>query len=816
MFVEVALPLPLLQTFTYRCSPDLFHQVQPGQRVLVPFRNQRVAGFVLTKVEQPPKDLPANATLKEVLDLIDPSSLISPELFQLAEWVSDYYFASKGEVLRSFLPPKSNPRTHRVVLLLQGGLDALERDEQTAELSLKERQLLRILRDHQALALKKLAQHAGFEVGEAELRRLVVNQWVQLQHQLAEPTMTPRFQKSVALQSGTVVESLKLTAQQQRVVQALTTRTEPVAIATLLEELSISPSALNSLQRRGVIVFSSETVRRDPLKSVATLSSSGHREHTSEQIEVLKNLQEALSSASFVPALLHGVTGSGKTEVYLCLIEATLQRRKTALMLMPEIGLTPRVAEEFRQRLGRDIAILHSGLSDGERFDEWWRIKRGEARVVIGTRSALFAPLENLGLIVVDEEHDPSYKQQESPRYHARDTALVRGKLARALVVLGSATPGVETFHNARSGKYRYLRMMSRVQSRPLPEVTLVDMREEFKTSGKPAVFSRALQVQVAQRLDRKEQVLVLLNRRGFSASVLCRSCGQNIQCRNCSISLTFHRSSNRLVCHYCSYEQRVPKLCPRCSSEHLYFQGEGTEKVEVLLEKLFPKAKIARLDRDTAQRKNAHATILRRFQNGETDILAGTQMISKGHDFHNVTLAAILSADSSLSFPDFRCAERTFHLLSQMSGRPGRGELPGQVLIQTFHPEHYCLKLVAQHDYEGFFEKEIRFRKMMHYPPFTSLANLLVRDRNLDKAAHLISSIGKIVQKLAAGQMRLLGPALSPLAKLKSEHRFQLLIKARSRQQLREVLKQSLKLAEKEGLETNKLHIDIDPQNIM
>jgi primosomal protein N' (replication factor Y) len=816
MFLEVALPLPLLQTFTYRCPPDIFHQVQPGQRVLVPFRSQRVAGFVVRKAEQPPNDLPAHTTLKEVLDLIDPSNLISPELFQLAEWVSDYYFASKGETLRSCLPPKSNPTAHKVVVLLQGGLDTMERDEQSAELSLKERQLLRVLSKHQAIALKELAQRAGFEVSERDLGGLVVNQWVQLQHQLAEPAMTPRFQKSVALRSDAVVEPLKLTPQQRRVVQTLTTRVEPTAVAALLEELSISPSALNSLHRRGLVVFSNLAVRRDPLKSVATHSTSSQRVHTSEQVAALTELQKALSSASFVPALLHGVTGSGKTEVYLCLIEATLKGRKTALMLMPEIGLTPRVAEEFRQRLGRDIAILHSGLSDGERFDEWWRIKRGEARVVIGTRSALFAPLENLGLIVVDEEHDPSYKQQESPRYHARDTALVRGKLARALVVLGSATPGVETFHNARSGKYRYLRMMSRVQSRPLPEVTLVDMREEFKASGKPALLSSVLQAQVAQRLERKEQVLVLLNRRGFSASVLCRSCGQNIQCRNCSISLTFHRAASRLVCHYCSYEQRVPQLCPRCSSEHLYFQGEGTEKVEVLLEKLFPKARIARLDRDTAQRKNAHTTILRRFQNGETDILAGTQMISKGHDFHNVTLAAILSADSSLSFPDFRCAERTFHLLSQMSGRPGRGDLPGQVLIQTFHPEHYCLKLVAQHDYDGFFEKEIRFRKMMHYPPFTSLANLLVRDRNLDKAAHLINSIGKIVQKLAAGQMRLLGPALSPLAKLKGEHRFQLLIKARTRQQLREVLKESLRLAEKEGLETSKLHIDIDPQNIM
>ena len=816
MFLEVALPLPLLQTFTYRCPPSIFHQAQPGQRVLVPFRNQRVAGFVVKKTEQPPTNLPVGVILKEVLDLIDPSSLISAELLQLAEWVGDYYFASKGEVLRACLPPKANVRTQTSVVLMQPGLDALEGDEETAELSLKERQLLRILGKHRSLKLKELAQRAGFEVGERHLRRLVFNQWVQIQHQLAEPAMTPRFQKSVALRAGTAVETLKLTAQQFKVVQSLSARPKPVAVAALLEELSISPSALNSLQRRGLVVFSSEAVRRDPLKSVAAVSSSSQRAHTFEQINVLKELHDALSSNSFVPALLHGVTGSGKTEVYLCLIEASLQRGKTVLMLMPEIGLTPRVAEEFRQRLGRDIAILHSGLSDGERFDEWWRIKRGEARVVIGTRSALFAPLENLGLIVVDEEHDPSYKQQESPRYHARDTALVRGKLARALVVLGSATPAVETFHNARSGKYRYLRMKSRVQSRPLPEVTLVDMREEFKSTGKPAVLSGALQAQVAQRLERKEQVLVLLNRRGFSASVLCRSCGQNIQCRNCSISLTFHRAASRLVCHYCSYEQRVPKLCPRCSSEHLYFQGEGTEKVEALLEKLFPKARIARLDRDTVQRKNAHATILRRFQIGETDILAGTQMISKGHDFHNVTLAAILSADSSLSFPDFRCAERTFHLLSQMSGRPGRGELPGQVLIQTFHPEHYCLKLVAQHDYEGFFEKEIRFRKMMHYPPFTSLANLLVRDRNLDKAAHLINGIGKIVQKLAAGQMRLLGPALSPLAKLKSEHRFQLLIKARTRQQLREVLKQSLRLAEEEGLETSKIHIDIDPQNIM
>src|SRR5262245_34029157 len=524
----------------------------------------------------------------------------------------------------SCLPPKSNPMVRKVVVLLQGGLDALQRDAQTAELSSKERQVLRALSQHEGLELKELALRTEIEIDERDLRRLVLNQWAQIQQQVTEPAIAPLFKKAVALKPDADIEAFRLTPQQLRVVQTLQARSRPTPVAALLNELSLSASALNSLHRRGLVVFSSVAVRRDPLQSVAGSPQSSQRPHTSEQTIVLSELRKALSSDSFVPALLHGVTGSGKTEVYLCLIETALQSGRTALMLMPEIGLTPRVAEEFRERLGPDIAILHRGLSDGERFDEWWRISRGQARVVIGTRSAVFAPIQNLGLIVVDEEHDPSYKQQESPRYHARDTALVRGKLARALVVLGSATPAIESFHNARSGKYRYLRMTSRVQSRPLPEVTLVDMRQEFKVTGKPAVLSGALQSQMAQRLERKEQVLVLLNRRGFSASVLCRSCGQNIQCRNCSISLTFHRAASRLICHYCSYEQPVPKLCPRCSSEHLYFQGDGTEKIEFLLERLFPKARVARLDRDAVQRKNAHSAILRRFQNGETDILAG------------------------------------------------------------------------------------------------------------------------------------------------------------------------------------------------
>jgi len=419
-------------------------------------------------------------------------------------------------------------------------------------------------------------------------------------------------------------------------------------------------------------------------------------------------------------------------------------------------------------------------------------------------------------LIVVDEEHDSSYKQQESPRYHGRDTALVRGKMSEALVVLGSATPAVETFYNARSGKYRYLCLPARVYSRPLPEVKLVDMRRDFAESKKRSVLSQDLRQAIQDRLDRNEQILILLNRRGFSAFVLCRSCGQNIQCKNCSISLTYHKIRNVLLCHYCAYAQTVPKQCPRCGSEHLYFLGEGTEKAEVILERMFPKARVSRLDRDTAQKKNAHSRILSEFQKQEADILLGTQMISKGHDFPNVTLVGILSADHSLAFPDFHSAERTFQLLSQMSGRAGRGELAGEVLIQTFYPEHYCLKFVTLHDYVGFYEKEIRFRQFMHYPPFSALARILVRDRNLDAAAATINLVSNLLVECGGEDMKVLGPTLSPLAKIKQEHRFQIIIKSKSRARLKAVLKKSIQLGAQRGLELRNVHVDIDPVSLM
>ena len=818
MFLEVALPLPLQQTFYYRCLVPEFSGIQLGQRVLVPFSNRKLTGYVVNKHVQLPSDSPAETSIKEVIDVLDNATLISSELFRLAQWVSDYYFASLGEVLKACLPPRINFRSQKKLSITSKGMEALGDQGHEPSLSPAEKNILHVQAGRESLNSRQLEKLVGSRIKESDLRKLACRNFVQFVQLVDEKVLSEKLQLVIALRTDSrgALEQTKLTPLQVSVVRALETRAGPVLLSEFQREHKVSHSTLQSLERKGIIRLWKDKIKRDPMKDLGHIPPPKSRDLTTEQRQALENIDATAQSSNFAAVLLHGVTGSGKTEIYLNLIERMLQEEKDSLILMPEIGLTPRVVQEFRSRLGHDVAILHSGLSDGERFDEWWRIKRGEAKVVVGTRSAVFAPLQNLKLIVIDEEHDPSYKQQESPRYHARDAGLVRGKMLNALVILGSATPAVETFHNARSGKYQYIRLASRVHSRPLPEVKLVNMRMEFLEAEDRSILSKALRTAIQDRLDRNEQILILLNRRGFSAFVLCRSCGQNIQCRNCSISLTYHKAKNILLCHYCAYGQRVPKLCPRCSSEHLYFLGEGTEKLEALLEKNFPNAKVARLDRDSVQRKGAHARILSQFQNRELDILLGTQMISKGHDFPNVTLVGILSADHTLSFPDFHAAERTFQLLSQMSGRAGRGDFPGEVIIQTYYPEHYCLQFVALHDYEGFYEKEIRFRKFMHYPPFTAVANILVRDRNLESAAKSINCLGNLANQYTAEHLRILGPTFSPLARLKSEHRFQLIIKARSRARLRAAVRECLRLGAEQGVDLRKVHIDIDPVSLM
>jgi primosomal protein N' (replication factor Y) (superfamily II helicase) len=462
------------------------------------------------------------------------------------------------------------------------------------------------------------------------------------------------------------------------------------------------------------------------------------------------------------------------------------------------------------------VAVLHSALSDVERAREWWRVRNGQARVVVGTRSAVFAPLENVGLIIVDEEQENSFKQEETPRYHGRDVAIVRAKMEGALALLGSATPSMETYHHAREGKYELLTLASRVAERSLASVQIVDLREDFQQTHKTSPISAALHAGIQECLANGTQALVLINRRGYSWSVLCRSCGASVQCVNCSISMTHHKQRNRLECHYCGSIQQIPKICPKCQSKYVYFFGEGSEHLEERLRKEFPGARIARLDRDTARTKRQYQEMLGAFAGGALDVLVGTQMLAKGHDFQRVTLVGVVSADSSLSMPDFRAAERTFQLLTQVAGRAGRGDLKGRVLIQTFYPEHYAIQDAVKQDYGAFFERELHFRRMMAYPPFTALANVIVRDTSLEKAIRWSRQLSEYLSPHDEKGIRILGPATAPLARLKNEHRFQFLLKSPKRSVLTKLLGGAMAYCEAKEIPETAVLVDVDPLNLL
>ncbi|HYX00175.1 MAG TPA: primosomal protein N', partial [Candidatus Elarobacter sp.] len=499
--------------------------------------------------------------------------------------------------------------------------------------------------------------------------------------------------------------------------------------------------------------------------------------------------------------------------------QETLARGETALVLVPEIALTLWIGRQCRSWFGarfEGVAVLHSALSDVERAREWWRVRNGEARVAVGTRSAVFAPLENIGLIIVDEEQENSYKQEETPRYHGRDVAIVRAKMEGALALLGSATPSMETYHHAREGKYELLTLASRVADRSLASVEIVDLRQDFQQTHKTSPISAALHAGIQECLVNGTQALVLINRRGYSWSVLCRSCGASVQCVNCSISMTHHKQRNRLECHYCGSIQAIPKVCPKCQSKYVYFFGEGSEHLEERLRKEFPGARIARLDRDTARTKRQYQETLGAFAGGALDILVGTQMLAKGHDFQRVTLVGVVSADSSLSLPDFRAAERTFQLLTQVAGRAGRGELKGRVLIQTFYPEHYAIQDAVKQDFSAFFERELHFRRMMAYPPFTSLANVIVRDTSLEKTIRWSRQLSEYFSPHDDKGVRILGPATAPLARLKKEHRFQFLLKSPKRSVLTKLLSGAIAYCESKEIPDTAVLVDMDPLSLL
>ena len=609
----------------------------------------------------------------------------------------------------------------------------------------------------------------------------------------------------------------KLSDQHRRILDLLKNSGGEMLFTDVLAKAGVGASPINTLAKRGFVGIEIQEVFRDPLSRFGT-DPTLEFELTEGQAASLSEIERAIEGKNYAAFLLHGVTGSGKTEVYIRAMRIALEHGKSSLMLVPEIALTPVFSRRLRAVFGEEVAILHSNLSAGERYDEWRRIRSGDARVVIGTRSAVFAPLHDLGLIIVDEEHDTSYRQNEMPYYHGRDLAVIRANMANAAVVLGSATPSLETFDNAHSGKYRYLRLPGRIGGRPLAKAELIDMREVFKRSGgKDVILSPRLITAIEETHARGEQVMVLLNRRGFSTFVLCRSCGESLRCKNCDITMTYHRSSGQLVCHYCNYSVLTPKACPFCEGEFLYFVGQGTEQVEDVLRKRFPKLTIARVDRDTMKRKGELAKTLSSFDKGDIDILLGTQMIAKGHDFHNVTLVGVISVDTGLGLPDFRSAERTFQLLTQVAGRAGRGQLPGTVLIQSYYPEHYALRHAVNQDFEGFYKEEMRYRERLGYPPYFVLASIMIVHRKLEYAVKAAQILRESLDRAdPEKRARILGPAQASIARIKNQYRQQIILKSQNRRELRSILDTALAESEARGCDLRIVHVEIDPVNLM
>lgn len=800
-YCDVSLPVPLDQAFTYWLPETLQHRVQRGCRVTVPFGKRHLTGVVLAVHSVRP-----DAEPRPVLQLLDESPVLDEALLALGAWIASYYCAPLGEVLRSMTPLGGEIRRGKVYELTDAGRDAAKQLLLGAPGEDPTLEILRLLegRPRTASYLKQKVLTAP-----AVLRALAKKGFVEVRDIAAEKDPLRASAARLRVEFAGRPAEGKFSKAERELMAFLELHPGSHNLAELEAQVAKASEAARSLARRKAVKLETESVVHSAGEYRVAHTLNPHQLTASQQIA------DGITSGEFRAFLLYGVTGSGKTEVYLRAIDAALAAGRGALLLVPEIALTPAVAGQFFDRFGERVAILHSAFNDSERADQWRRIRAGSASVVVGTRSGVFAPVRDLGLIIVDEEHDGSYKQQETPRYNGRDVAVMRAHQANACVVLGSATPSLESRHNAEKGKYTLLELPERIQRRPMPQVELVDMRQEFLETRKQTTFSRRLIDAIEHRLKNGEQTMLLLNRRGFSSFVACRACGERQQCINCSVTLTYHRRDRRMLCHYCGYADRVPSVCPKCGSEYIQFFGRGSERVEDELHRTFPTARIARMDRDTVAGKRQFETILQGFREGSYDILVGTQMIAKGHDIPNVTLVGIVSADVGLGLPDFRSAERTFQLLTQAAGRAGRGDLPGIVLIQTINPDHYSIRYASAQDYAGFYEKELQFRRLMRYPPFAALANILVRHARQEEALRMSTELGQLLAP-PPEHIKVLGPAEAPVPRLKDEFRYQLLIKSSSRKQLNALLNDLRRFAAERKWNSTALVIDVDPITLL
>jgi primosomal protein N' (replication factor Y) len=804
-YAEIAVPVAMHQTLTYRVPDVLRDGVRLGSRVEVPLGTKLTTGFVVALLDEAPVESAKMKAIRAVLDDDEPALL--PEIIELCRWAAEYYIAPLGEMLKVALPANMAARGRRQAILTATP-EMIERARDERQILDSDLPLIDELRKR---PLPMAALLEEMKVSRSAIERLRDAGIIALRDQLKD-AQGVRYDRFVVLES----DPGGLTPKQLAAVALLQARGGELSVRAL-EHAGVSAAVLSALAKKSVVRIERRARRHTLDAFLAGLEGAevGEIRHSSEQRAAIDAVLGSLGT--FAPFLIEGVTGSGKTEVYIELMRAVVKRGEQALLMVPEISLTPVFASRLKERFGERIAILHSNLSASERYDQWWRARRGEVDVAIGPRSALFTPFQRLGLIVVDEEGDGAYKQEETPRYNARDLAVVRAQFRGVPVVLGSATPSLESRENAARGKYTLLKMLSRVEARPLPDVEIIDLRKEKaeKEDKGFVILSDTLRGELRKVFDAGEQAIILINRRGYAPYLLCRECGHEFRCRDCSVTMTVHRRQGLLLCHYCGARKPIPSRCPLCNGEVLQPIGFGTEKVEERFHREFPDVAVEVLDRDSTRRKGSLVQILERFRRGESRALIGTQMLSKGHHFPNVTLTGVLNADSILGYPDFRAAEKTFYLLTQVAGRAGRGELRGKVMIQTAFPTHYAIQHALRHDYESFYAAEIEYRRVFHYPPVTAMIALLFRGENLTDVERAATDCGRMLEEAVRPLegTRVQGPAPAPLARIKGVWRFQILLRSPLRTALRRAVEAVLVPRRWKGVD---VAIDVDPINIL
>lgn len=766
--------------------------VEKGMRVGVPFGNRLVQGFVIELVTE---TTVAIDKLKPIKQLLDATPVLNEELLQLGDWLSETTLSFKISAYQVMLPAALKGKAKKEFVLVKENVP---------------QEVIDYFGRRKSIPFDEMMSDS---IVASKIKNWLDEQYIDLRYTVKNKA-TIKKQKMITLnrplnEIDEFILNLSKRANKQKELLLYMKEHKEVVLTELIENRIASRATIKTLVEQNILREIDREIYRDPYES-REFHKTEPLVLSQQQLEAITPIWQTIENEEHRTFLLHGVTGSGKTEIYLQAIDLVLKQGKEAIVLVPEISLTPQMVDRFKGRFGREVAVMHSGLSIGEKYDEWRKIMKKEVRVVVGARSAIFAPFENIGIIIIDEEHEGSYKQEENPRYHARDVAIYRAQYHRCPVVLGSATPSLESYARGLKGRYELVSLLGRINQLKMPEVSIVDMRDELR-SGNRSMFSKILYEKIVDRLEKKEQIVLLLNRRGHSTFIMCRDCGYVPTCRDCDISLTFHKSTYSLLCHYCGYEEKLVTKCASCNSEHIRFFGTGTQKVEEELARILPQARVIRMDIDTTRRKGSHQKLLDAFANGEGDILLGTQMIAKGLDFPNITLVGVLAADSMLNIPDFRAAERTFQLLTQVSGRAGRHKLPGEVIVQTYAPEHYSINYVKEHDYMKFFHHEMHIRKANGYPPYYFITLIHISHTELPYVIHVAEKISQFLKAELSKETKILGPASAPIARMKDRYRYQCMIKYKIEPKLNSVLRRIIDHYSQE-MSRGDLQIAIDP----